>query len=356
MDGDSWPAVPGTYALVLEAAAPVTVQAGRLGSLQVAPGRYIYVGSALGPGGLRARLRRHLRRDKPQRWHIDALTAVLPVTRVYIAPGVERRECLWAGRIAGLPGVTVPWPGFGNSDCRAGCPAHLFRLPARAGWEDEIAMLIQENPPAGMRDIIEELLAAIASGDDEAAERIVQALAGRRDLIPALRPLLVDGDADRRWWAVRSLALMGGPEAEEAAIQRLSDPDEATRCAAALALGQMRAASGIPALAARLADPSGWVRDSAGDALAMIGEPALPTLLDALVDPRDGVRVRAAAALRKITVQRLAGLQPDRYPAAFWPVIGALFKALNDPNRLVRHNAYEALEQLGLLEDVWIAP
>lgn len=322
----------------------------------MAPGRYIYAGSALGPGGLRARLRRHLKRDKPQHWHIDALTAVLPVVRVFIAAGQARLECIWASRIAGLPGAAVPWPGFGNSDCRSGCRAHLIRLPDRGGWEDEIAMIVGENAQAETRDIIGDLLSAIAAGDDEATERTIQALAGRRDLIPALRPLLVDEDVDRRWWAVRGLALIGGPQAEAAAIQRLADPDEATRCAAALALGQMKATMGVPALAERLADPSGWVRDSAGDALAMIGEPALPALLSALASSHHGVGVRAAAALRKIITQRLAGLRPDAYPPVFWPVISAMFKALNDPNRLVRHNAYEALAQLGLLDEVWVAP
>ncbi len=356
MDDDKWPAGPGTYALVLEAAQPQIVKAGRLGNLQVEPGRYVYVGSALGPGGLRGRLRRHLRRERRARWHIDALTAVLPVIRVIVAQGKTRLECTWAQRIAGLPGATVPWPGFGNSDCRAGCRAHLIQLPDRAGWEDEIAVITGENAQTETRDIIQDLLSAIATGDDELTERTIQALAGRRDLIPALRPLLVDGDADRRWWAVRALALLGGPEAEDAAIQRLSDPDEATRCAAALALGQLKAARAIPALAERLADPSGWVRDSAGDALAMIGEQALPALLTALADARDGVRVRAAAALRKITSQQLAGLRSEAYPPAFWPVLSAMFKALNDPNRLVRHNAYEALDQLGLLDEVWIAP
>ncbi|MGQ9491759.1 MAG: DUF123 domain-containing protein [Anaerolineae bacterium] len=354
-DNRRWPAAPGTYALILEAREPHIVWAGRLGWLQVTPGRYLYVGSALGPGGLRARLQRHFRPQKRLHWHIDALTAVLPIVRVITAPGQERLECTWARRIAALPGVTVPWPGFGSSDCRAGCRAHLLRLPDHLDWGNEITLSAQKDMAEGPRDMVQELLGAIAVGDDEAAERAAQALTARRDLLPALRPLLVEGDADRRWWAVRTLALIGGPEAEAAAAQRLSDPDEATRCAAALALGQLRAVSAIPALAGLLADPSGWVRDSAGDALAMIGEPALPALLAALADPRNGVRVRAAAALRKTVTSRLAGLATGSYPPAFWPAINALFLALNDANRLVRHNAYEALDQLGLLETVWVA-
>lgn len=205
-------------------------------------------------------------------------------------------------------------------------------------------------------DLVEALLAALAAGDDEAAEAVAHACTGRSDLIPALRPLLADADPDRRWWAVRVLALAGGPEAAALAAARLADPDEATRCAAALALGQLRAVASIPALAAALADGSGWVRDAAADALAMIGEPALPALLAALADPRDGVRVRAAMGLRKLVTPALAGLTLSAYPPQFGPALAALFQALNDPNRLVRHNAYEALDRLGLLESVLIAP
>lgn len=210
--------------------------------------------------------------------------------------------------------------------------------------------------PTATGDLIEALLSALAAGDDEAAEAAAQACAGRADLIPALLPLLADADADRRWWGVRALALMGGAEAAALAEARLADPDEATRCAAALALGQLRAVASIPALVAALADGSGWVRDSAADALAMIGEPALPALLAALADARDGVRVRAAMGLRKLVTPALAGLPLSAYPPQFGPALTALFQALNDPNRLVRHNAYEALDKLGLLESVLIAP
>ncbi len=205
-------------------------------------------------------------------------------------------------------------------------------------------------------DLIQALLMALTECDDGATEAAAQACAGRADLIPALRPLLADADADRRWWGVRVLALVGGAQAATLAEARLADPDEATRCAAALALGQLRAAGSISALIATLADESGWVRDSAADALALFGEPALPALVTALADARDGVRVRAAMALRKLVTPALAGLTLSTYPPQFWPALTALFQALNDPNRLVRHNAYEALDKLGLLEIVLIAP
>ena len=137
-------------------------------------------------------------------------------------------------------------------------------------------------------------------------------------------------------------------------VSHLSDTDEATQCAAALGLGQLRSIAAIPALAVLLDDSRGWVRDTAADALAMIGEPALPALVEMLNDGPDGARVRAAGSLRKIVVGALTDRQTSEFEPQFWPVIGALFTALNDPNRLVRHNAYEALDRLGLLETVII--
>ena len=44
-------AQPGTYALVLASQKTGPVRIGRLGTLELQPGVYIYVGSAFGPGG-----------------------------------------------------------------------------------------------------------------------------------------------------------------------------------------------------------------------------------------------------------------------------------------------------------------
>jgi hypothetical protein len=86
----------------------------------------------------------------------------------------------------------------------------------------------------------------------------------------------------------------------------------------------------------------------------MIGEPALSALVEMLNGGPDGARVRTAGAVRKIIVGALTDRQTSEFEPQFWPAIGALFTALNDPNRLVRHNAYEALDRLGLLETVII--
>ncbi len=118
----------GTYALILRAAQPAKVQVGKLGDLQILAGSYVYVGSAFGPGGVRARLRRHLRRPPRPHWHIDYLRRVVPPSEIWYAQSDVQREHLWASAFQSLPGARIPLRGFGASDC--GCVAHLFYFEA----------------------------------------------------------------------------------------------------------------------------------------------------------------------------------------------------------------------------------
>jgi Uri superfamily endonuclease len=130
------PGAPGTYVLWLHVDDRVSMQVGKLGTITLPCGIYAYVGSAHGPGGLRARLRRHLRADKPIHWHIDAVTALVPVQAIWFEPSPERLECQWARALAALPAVVAPFPGFGSSDCR--CRSHFFAVLAgsmRQAWE-----------------------------------------------------------------------------------------------------------------------------------------------------------------------------------------------------------------------------
>jgi len=114
---------PGAYALLLPVRRRLTLDLPALGNPSLPAGLYVYAGSARGPGGIRARVARHLRGDKALHWHIDRITAHVRPSDVAAFPGGD--ECGIVSQL--LADATVPIPGFGSSDCR-GCAAHLLRL------------------------------------------------------------------------------------------------------------------------------------------------------------------------------------------------------------------------------------
>lgn len=122
-DPECIPAEPGAYLLLIALARPLPVNLPGKGGAVLAAGRYLYCGSARGPGGLKARLARHMRRDKSPHWHVDRLTAAGETVGAWILPGGD--ECAVAARLGHLP---APLPGFGSSDCRR-CVSHLRFWP-----------------------------------------------------------------------------------------------------------------------------------------------------------------------------------------------------------------------------------
>jgi Uri superfamily endonuclease len=124
---------PGTYVLILRLPrSAVDIRVGRLGFFRFLAGWYAYVGSARGPGGLAARLARHLRPLKAMHWHIDYLRVQAQPVEIWYATGKQRRECAWALALLGLRGASAPVSRFGASDCR--CPAHLIYFAAPPDW------------------------------------------------------------------------------------------------------------------------------------------------------------------------------------------------------------------------------
>lgn len=122
------PEQPGTYVLILRLSHGTTTPVGKLGEFTFPAGWYAYAGSARGPGGLAARISRHRRKSKRRHWHIDYLRPHAELTAVWYTVGPSKAECSWAKVLSELPGVSVPAPCFGASDCR--CPTHLIRFPA----------------------------------------------------------------------------------------------------------------------------------------------------------------------------------------------------------------------------------
>jgi Uri superfamily endonuclease len=124
----SWPEPkPGTYALVMQSADSRRLEIGRLGTLPLRPGFYLYVGSAFGPGGLPARLRHHSKPAPRPHWHIDYLRSATRLLEIWYSHEEAVLEHAWAEAILRMRSASTPLAGFGSSDCR--CPSHLSFHP-----------------------------------------------------------------------------------------------------------------------------------------------------------------------------------------------------------------------------------
>jgi Uri superfamily endonuclease len=116
-------ALKGVYALIIEVERTLCVKVGALGRIEFEEGQYVYVGSA--QKGLKARINRHLRKQKAKFWHIDYLLEKeqAKVVKVLYSQASKEEECIIAKKIAEENKAVA---GFGCSDCR--CKSHLFRL------------------------------------------------------------------------------------------------------------------------------------------------------------------------------------------------------------------------------------
>ena len=114
----------GAYILNLYVPTLLLLPVGRLGKLSIAPGQYHYFGSAYGPGGIRARVARHMRTaNKRPHWHIDHLAQAVGVQSAHVFPGGN--ECDLIAHFSREHSLSTPFAGFGSSDC-VFCDAHLL--------------------------------------------------------------------------------------------------------------------------------------------------------------------------------------------------------------------------------------
>jgi len=126
----------GIYTLVFRNPA-CTVRIGALGEIAFPAGWHIYIGSALGSGGLK-RLDRHItlfrNRDKRPKWHVDYLL-LAPEFTLAGAVSASTTEPFECGLARKLGGQSIP--GFGCSDCS--CTSHLFFRKRVPLYEIEVA-------------------------------------------------------------------------------------------------------------------------------------------------------------------------------------------------------------------------
>ena len=143
------PSDPGTYVLILRNRVPRTVRIGALGSLVTRPGFYIYIGSAFGPGGLRARVSRHIRHTKTLHWHIDYLRPHTEIEMVWFEQHHVAREHDWAKAFGSETQTEMTLPRFGASDCR--CESHLFFSKLVPSFSSFRARLKKNGPDSRAR-------------------------------------------------------------------------------------------------------------------------------------------------------------------------------------------------------------
>jgi len=126
-------ASPGTYVLKLSLSQNQCVGIGQLGHYSFQSGTYLYFGSAFGPGGVAARIRRHMGASGNRHWHCDYLIAYSQIEAVYFSYAPTKLECSWTRAAAQLSYTSSPVPGFGASDCKEHCRAHLVYISDSAG-------------------------------------------------------------------------------------------------------------------------------------------------------------------------------------------------------------------------------
>jgi Uri superfamily endonuclease len=165
--GVELPVGAGSYALLLALDVSIRLAIGRLGVFDFPAGPYLYLGSAYGPGGLRARIGHHLQNGTKPRWHLDYLRGAARIEGVWIVHAVVQSgeqsdptrglECRWSQALVALPGAVIPALGFGASDCTAGCSAHCAAFPAglemariEAALQTQVTARSASNTPSGV--------------------------------------------------------------------------------------------------------------------------------------------------------------------------------------------------------------
>lgn len=109
----------GAYFLILKTPSR-KIKTGGLGTIHFKKGFYVYVGSAR--RNLIQRARRHLKKRKKLRWHIDYLSREAKSLKLLLIRSSMDLECEMAGKLSSISEGMIP--GFGSGDCR--CPSHLF--------------------------------------------------------------------------------------------------------------------------------------------------------------------------------------------------------------------------------------
>ncbi|MCX6058028.1 MAG: HEAT repeat domain-containing protein [Chloroflexi bacterium] len=188
--------------------------------------------------------------------------------------------------------------------------------------------------PSARQINMQDLLAELTSGDDTRAENSIPAITALGlEVMSALLDLTRADEVDSRWWAVRALAASPHTLTLDL-IPLLSDSAPEVRAAAALALCNHPHESAVTALIKTLADEDSLTAGLAGNALAKIGSPSVPSLLEVMKN-------EAPIGIRLIALRALSEIRDHR-------AIPVLMKSLSEESAVLQYWAQEGLERLGL--------
>ena len=141
------------------------------------------------------------------------------------------------------------------------------------------------DPSSSIRAVIAESLGDI--GDDRASNFLIEHLEDPAELV--------------RYTSAKALGSMKNPNEPikigEALITSLSDTSVLVQHASVVALGQLHSAQAAPALVKALLDPRPLWYTAISDALASIGTPIVPYLIDTLDHTNPSIRAGVATAL-----------------------------------------------------------
>ncbi len=136
----------GAYILIIDIKEPVMVQIQSLGEVTFQPGKWVYVGSAMGNGStnLENRIKRHFRSEKTVYWHIDhLLDQGVDLHKAFWTESPTHAECDIAQELESTGTFGVGPKQFGSSDCKRGCSAHIFRFQSDSGIDEAIETAFQ---------------------------------------------------------------------------------------------------------------------------------------------------------------------------------------------------------------------
>jgi HEAT repeat protein len=181
---------------------------------------------------------------------------------------------------------------------------------------------------------LNELLAALTSRDENRAEAAAVELAELgEDAVPRLLQLLRSAEADDRWWALRTLA---GLEAPDASVFRaaLEDQSSEVQAAAALGLAAHPDPEAMPALLKLLADEDNTLASLAGRALTMLGQPVVPSLIEAYHSAPPRARIQIMRTLAQLKDHRaialmLSATEESSAAVDYWAKVGLESLGLN---------------------------